>query len=242
MSFTAEQKKWAERMDAGSACLFSKQILWAYKFRYLRRICIAILLRTEGGRFFSATLREILRKFHGVNVGRYSYGPCLDPGDMPPGTVVGAYCSLAPGITIHRRNKPLDRLTMHPFFYNRFLGLVPEDTIANIEDNPLTIGNDVWIGNGATILPGCRTIGDGAVIGAASIVNKDVEPYTVVVGSPAKTVRRRFSEEVEKLVCDSRWWELSLSELLEAGDVLITTIGDANRGMIQALKRQKSEQ
>jgi hypothetical protein len=68
------------------------------------------------------------------------------------------------------------------------------------------IGNDVWIGHGVTIMPGV-SIGTGAVIGAGAVVTKDVEPYQIVVGVPARPIRKRFSEEVITQLLDIAWWD-----------------------------------
>ena len=123
-------------------------------------------MRLEGGALYSVTLRKILARYYGVNVGSYSYGPILRPGVLPPGSRVGAYCSVAGALMVFRRDHPVDRPSMHPFFYLSSLGLVAEDTIPLATDNPLQIGHDVWIGARVTILSGCRTIGNGAVIAA----------------------------------------------------------------------------
>ena len=94
---------------------------------------------------WSPTLRDVLREHYGIEVGRYSYGPCLMPGGLPPGTRIGHYCSFGPGLRVLRRNHPLDRITQHPLFYNCALGVVDRDTISAAEDNPLHVGHDVWI-------------------------------------------------------------------------------------------------
>ena len=74
------------------------------------------------------------------------------------------------------------------------------------------IGNDVWIGQNAVILPGVH-IGDGAIIGANSVVGSDVEPYTIVAGNPAKVVRKRFDDELIDLLLSFRWWDKSIDEI-----------------------------
>ena len=223
MAFTNQQKQLAANQEARSLSRFSALFIWAYRYRVLRRFCRSAATGLEGGLFHSKTLRRILLKHHGVSVGPYSYGTCLNPGQMPWGTTIGAYCSFATGIRIHRTNHPSETLSQHPFFYNDNLGLIPERIVKN-EDNPLTIGSDVWIGDNVIILPRCQSIGNGAMIGAGSIVTRDVEPYTIMTGAPAKLLKRRYAPEIEALVVDSRWWELPLPELLEAGDLLIETL------------------
>lgn len=220
-SFSDAQRAWAERKERASRSGLSDLLVRAYALKPLRASVVSLACRLEGGRFFSATLRRILSEYHRVKVGRYSYGPCLSPDALPPGTTVGAYCSIAAGLSVHRRNHPEGTLSQHPFFYNSALGLVEFDTVIGVEDNPLRIGNDVWIGDRVTILPGCRVIGDGAIIGAGSIVTRCVDPFTVVAGAPAKPLRRRYPPETIELLQRSRWWELSLPELLGA-DALLT--------------------
>ena len=74
------------------------------------------------------------------------------------------------------------------------------------------IGNDVWIGQNATILPGVH-IGDGAIIGANSVVGSNVEPYTIVVGNPAKPIRKRFDDELIDIMEKLKWWDKSIEEI-----------------------------
>jgi virginiamycin A acetyltransferase len=74
------------------------------------------------------------------------------------------------------------------------------------------IGNDVWIGQNAVILPGVH-IGDGAIIGANSVVGSDVAPYAIVIGNPAKELRKRFDDELIALLLRFRWWDKSVEEI-----------------------------
>ena len=74
------------------------------------------------------------------------------------------------------------------------------------------IGNDVWIGQNAVILPGVH-IGDGAIIGANCVVGSDVAPYTIVIGNPAKEVRKRFDDELISLMLKFRWWDRTIDEI-----------------------------
>lgn len=182
----------------------------------------------EGGQFFSFTLRQILKSYHQTQVGRYSYGPCLVPYALPAGTIVGSYCSLANELKMYRRNHPTTTLTQHPFFFNGQVGLLGADSIENIDSNPCRIGNDVWIGDRVLIMPACQLIGDGAIVGAGSVVTRDVEPFTVVAGNPARMIRKRFSDEIIEELQRSRWWDLTLTELLEANDLLLSPVSLAS--------------
>ena len=74
------------------------------------------------------------------------------------------------------------------------------------------IGNDVWIGQNAVNLPGVH-IGDGAIVGANSVVGSDIDPYTIVVGNPAKAIRKRFDDELIKLLFRFKWWDRSIEEI-----------------------------
>ena len=74
------------------------------------------------------------------------------------------------------------------------------------------IGNDVWIGQNAVILPGVH-IGDGAIVGANSVVGSDIDPYTIVVGNPARILRKRFDDELIDLILRFKWWNRSIEEI-----------------------------
>ncbi len=175
----------------------------------------------EGGTMHSYSLRVILSRYYQVEVGQYTYGPCLKPGFLPPGTVIGNYCSFAEGINFFRRNHPKDRLSTHPFFYNHSLGFVRSDTIHAIADNPLRIGHDVWIGFNAMILPNCRAIGNGAIVGAGAVVTKDVPAFGIVVGNPGKLIGYRFTPEMAATIVKSTWWLKSIEALGQNIDLFL---------------------
>jgi virginiamycin A acetyltransferase len=185
-------------------------LLWACRVPQVRVACIAMARRLEGGEMYSHTIREVLLRFYGLEVGAYSYGECTIPGAFPPGVSIGRYVSIAAGVRVFRRNHPTDRLSTHPFFYNQRLGLVERENIPNAR---LVIEHDVWIGERAIITPRCGRIGLGAVIGAGSVVTEDVPDFAIVAGVPAKLLRYRFAEGLRDAVRRSRWWERSVWEL-----------------------------
>ena len=132
---------------------------------------------------------------------------------------VGAYCAIGARTAINPFNHPVDWLSIHEFQYHpRSFDWVPEyNDFTRLERTPdmfqhVTIGNDVWTGHNVNILPGV-SVGDGAVIGAVSVVTKDVPPYAIVAGAPAQVRRMRFSERVIDRLLRLRWWDLELSEL-----------------------------
>lgn len=123
---------------------------------------------------------------------------------------IGSFCSIACGakFIFTSANHSLGSLSTYPFpiFFEEW-GLDAKN-ITDAWDNKgdITVGNDVWIGYEAVILSGV-TIGDGAIIGARAVVTKDVPPYTIVGGVPAKPIRRRFSDEVVEQLQLLRWWD-----------------------------------
>ena len=100
------------------------------------------------------------------------------------------------------------------------------------------IGNDVWIGQNAVILPGVH-IGDGAIIGANSIVGSDVDPYTIVVGNPAKPLRKRFDEELIGLLLKFKWWDKSVEEINSM--IPILTCSDLSKVKAELEKRLNAD-
>lgn len=199
----------------------------------LRRLAYRLALRLEGGKFYSATVREILRRYHGVSVGAYSYGPVLVPGHFPPGVTVGRFVSIGPDVQVFLRNHPTDRVSTHPFFFNAQLGQVPTDNVAL---GGLRIGHDAWIGARTIITCGCADIGIGAVVGAGSVVTRPVRPFSVVAGVPARTIRTRFTDAVIADLLASRWWERSIQELRDHLDVLTCTVGETVRARLRGLE------
>lgn len=190
-------------------CLLAPWLLSIYRWQRFRWLSLGVIRRLEGSDFYSATLRDILDKYHGVRVGAYSYGECMIPGSFPPGVTVGRYVSVASDVRVFLRNHPFERLSLHPFFYNSHLGWLKEDSVSS---GSLNIGHDSWLGERAIITPSCKHIGIGAVVGAGSVVTKDVPEFGIVAGNPARLIRYRFPEELRELIKASRWWEKSVDE------------------------------
>ena len=129
---------------------------------------------------------------------------------MLSGITIGRYVSFATGVRIFLQNHPLQKLSTHPLFYH---GSNDGSQAADLPLGSLDIGNDVWIGCNALILPGCRRIGNGAVIGAGAVVTKDVPDFSVVVGNPAKRIRDRFPAEIVERIQASKWWLMPIEEV-----------------------------
>lgn len=176
----------------------------------LARVLIALAHRLEGGAMRSATSRQFMAEYHGVEIGAYSYGECFDPALVPPGVRIGRYVSVARGVRLFTQNHPLDRLSTHPNFYEAEPGRAAS---GDLPPGHLEIGSDVWIGCNAIVTPGCHRIGHGAVIGAGAVVTRDVPDYVIVAGNPARRVRDRFSPEVASQLLATEWWNLPCCEI-----------------------------
>lgn len=122
---------------------------------------------------------------------------------------IGKYCSISWNVSIGGANHDYNRITQHAFLYAPQFGFLDsrkEQGYNRFEDDCI-IGNDVWIGCNAVICRGVH-IGDGAVIAAGAVVTKDVEPYTIVGGVPAKIIKKRCSDKLANRMLKIQWWEL----------------------------------
>lgn len=128
-------------------------------------------------------------------------------------TDIGRYCSIASGCYIGMPGHRTDWISTSPvFFEGKNVFNISLSSVRNSTIKRTRIGNDVWIGTNVLINEGI-TVGDGAVIGAGAVVTKDIEPYTIVGGIPAREIRKRFStEQIEKLL-RIKWWNKSINEL-----------------------------
>lgn len=113
-----------------------------------------------------------------------------------------------------------------------------EQPVPSMDDLPhkgdTVVGNDVWIGQGSTILPGIH-IGDGAIIGLNSVVSRDVPPYTLVAGNPARIIRKRFDDELTELLLKLKWWDKGIEEI----QTLIPILSDSNLDFVKQELRKR---
>lgn len=130
---------------------------------------------------------------------------------------IGSFCSISAGVRIGLMRHPQDFISTSPVFYAARRGWVSENTFSEDEDKTVTIGSDVLISANALIKNGV-SIGHGAIIGAGSFVDKDVPPYAIVTGLPAKIIRYRFEEAMIARLLESKWWERSDAEIRAAGN------------------------
>lgn len=190
----------------GRQSLLGRVATGLYRKLPMRDRLLTIVARLEGGEFRSPSLRRVLKENWGVEVGLHSYGSPLVPGNADQGTTIGSYVSVGPNVRRLGAAHPLDEPSMHPYWYNPNLGMAT--TRDDVERTPCWIGHDAWIGANVTILPGCSRIGIGAVVGAGSIVTRDVGDFAVVVGNPARQISIRLDESTRQRLLDSQYWEL----------------------------------
>ncbi|MBR3675648.1 MAG: CatB-related O-acetyltransferase [Alphaproteobacteria bacterium] len=152
--------------------------------------------------------------------------------------IIGKFCQIGAGVefVMNGANHQMNAVSTFPFYIMEdFEQEPPAETDLPLKGDTI-VGNDVWIGQNVTILPGVH-IGDGAIIGANSVVGSNVEPYTIVVGNPAKPVRKRFDDELIQLLLKFKWWDKSVEEINEL--IPLLTSGDLKKVKAEIKKRCK---
>lgn len=136
--------------------------------------------------------------------------------------IIGKFCAIASGVefVMNGANHRMNSVTTYPF---NIMGHGWEKNTPALEDLPFkgdtVVGNDVWIGQQVTIMPGVN-IGDGAIIAANSVVTKDVPPYHIVGGNPSRILKRRFDEELIDYLLEIKWWEWPAEKIFQNLDQL----------------------
>jgi acetyltransferase-like isoleucine patch superfamily enzyme len=159
----------------------------------------------------------------GVEIGRHTYGLAKSSfwasHEKSP-VRIGSFCSVGPGVLFvcageHR----IDTATTYPL---RIVAKEIRNGAETFSKGPTTVGHDVWFGARCIVLSGV-TIGNGAVVGAGSVVTRDIPPYAIAVGNPARVIRYRFSPEVIERLQSSQWWNWS-DDLIRERVALLTTV------------------
>lgn len=142
--------------------------------------------------------------------------------------IIGKFCQIAAGVefVMNGANHQMNALSTFPFYIFEGWDMEAPAKMELPLKGDTVVGNDVWIGQNATILPGVH-IGDGAIIGLNSVVTSDVEPYTIVAGNPARPVRKRFDGELIEMIERLRWWDKSIEEINAL--IPLLTCGDLER-------------
>jgi virginiamycin A acetyltransferase len=173
------------------------------------------------------TISEGCKISHGVHlkgeseiiIGRFTSinGPMTDIHAMVYPVKIGAFTSIARNVSIQEYNHSSEKVSTYLIRKNIF----KEEMIDDVESKgPIVIGNDVWIGAHSLVLSGSK-IGDGAIIGANSVVNGEIPPYSIAVGSPAKVIKMRFNEEKVNKLLNLKWWDWDIDKIKENNDFFI---------------------
>ena len=139
---------------------------------------------------------------------KIGYATTLGYRNLLGGTIsIGKYCQLGVDVALHATNHPISYMTT---YINK--NLFDGELKSLKQENVIAIGHDVWLGHGVIIV-GNVTVGNGAIIAAGSVITKDVEPYAIVAGVPAKEIRKRFSDTIIQEIETLQWWDKSEQEL-----------------------------
>ena len=150
--------------------------------------------------------------------------------------IIGKFCQIAAGVefVMNGANHQMNAVSTFPFYTLQGWDMAPPAPADLPLRGDTVVGNDVWIGQNAVILPGVR-IGDGAIIGASSVVGSDVAPYTIVAGNPALVIRKRFGDTLIDLLLEWKWWDKEVDEVNRLIPLLTSSDLDAVEREIRRL-------
>ena len=194
--------------------------LYLYKLKKSKKVILGKNVKIGQKNIFEGFNKiDSFSRIFNCYLGKYSYiGESCDFREIK----IGRYCSFGARITCVLGQHPLNFISTHPFCYQK--GIVLEKDIdykknSDLEEKfksfagyKIIVENDVWIGNNVTIFSGV-TIHTGAIIGSGAVVTKDVPPYAIVAGVPAKIIKYRFEEEIIEKLLESKWWLKDCEEL-----------------------------
>lgn len=161
--------------------------------------------------------------FYHASLGRHTY---TGQNTVVMHCDIASFTSISWNVTIGAGEHNYHYLSSHTFLYNPYDELYDGEPAYDRFSEPVTIGNDVWIGAGACVLRGA-SIGNGAVIGANTVVTQNVPPYAIVVGNPGRIIRYRFSTDVIEKLQELEWWNLRDATLQKAYSILKNKLPDS---------------
>ncbi|MFT3868864.1 MAG: amino acid adenylation domain-containing protein [Nibricoccus sp.] len=202
------------RMKESAFCRWVLAPLFMNGSRRVRAFAQKLILKFENGEYYTVTLRKLYAKMFGIQIGDYTCG-CFDVDRMREKTTIGRYSSVSPTAFIQNADHPRNTISTNAIFYHPAFGFAKGYELNRVK---VEIGNDVFIGNNATILYPTKKIGDGAFIAAGSVIVEDVPPYAIVGGYPAKVLRYRFNPKTIETLLASKWWNASLENLNNVKD------------------------
>jgi phosphonate metabolism protein (transferase hexapeptide repeat family) len=184
----------------------------------------AVVLESTLGRYCEVKERVLIRS---SALGDYSY---VERHSELIYTDVGKFCAIASDVRLNALNHPMERVSQHKFTYRPneyFTGKKLDKAFreSRLTQGRVRLAHDVWVGHGAIVLPGV-TVGTGAVIAAGAVVTRDVEPYAIVAGTPARFMRWRFEPDTVARLIKLAWWDWSHEQLAEAVDDMQTLTAD----------------
>jgi len=167
------------------------------------------LTKNHGATVKNSLLEGNIHLYNGARIknsslkGTMIIGSSLDSCTLVGKIIIGKYCAISGDVVFQGLNHSMNYPCMQMKYYKEVTGKdLPTESKGTID-----IGHDVWIGTRALILSGVN-IGSGAVVGAGSVVTKDVEPYSIVVGNPAKHIKYRFPKKIIERLLEIKWWNL----------------------------------